>query len=48
MDDLARPKEFQRCPDIGIIDDAQQILIDSARLLLGGEILVQVRERVAL
>lgn len=44
---LARTQEFQRLAHVGVVDQAQQVIVGRARLLLGGQILRQVGDRVA-
>ena len=45
--DLALAEEFDGVADVGVIDEAQDIVIGHARLLFGGEVLVEIREHIA-
>lgn len=47
VDDLAGAQELDRVAHVGVVGKAQDVVVRHARLLLGGEILVQVGERVA-
>ena len=46
--DLALAEEFDGVADVGIVDEAQDIVVGDARLLFGGEVLVEVGEHIAL
>ena len=38
MDDLALPQEFQRIADVGIVDQAEQVVVGDPRFLLGKKV----------
>ena len=46
--DFPLAEKFQRVPDVGVVDQAEQVVVCDPRLLFGGHILVQVGEQVAL
>ena len=48
MHDLAFAGEFNGGADIGVVDHTQEVIIGHARLLLSGEVLVQVGKHVTL
>lgn len=48
MHDLARTQELERLAHVRVVDQAQQIVVGGAGFLLGGQILKQVGDRVAL
>lgn len=47
MDDFACAQELDRVAHVGVVGKAQDVVVRHAGLLLGGEVLVQVGERVA-
>ena len=48
MDDLPLAQEDDRVADIGIVNQAQDVVVGGAGLLLGREILRQVGDRIPL
>ena len=48
MVDLALAEVFDGVADVGIVDEAKDIIVGHARLLFGGEVLVEVGEHIAL
>ena len=48
MHDLALAEEFDHVVDVGVVGQAQDIVVGRARLLLGGEVLVKIGEDIAL
>ena len=48
VDDLALAEEFYNVVDVGVVREAEDIIIGYARLLLGGEVLYEVAIRIAL
>ena len=48
VDDLALAEEFKGIADVGIVDQAKEVIIGHARLLLGGEVLVEIGDHIAL
>ena len=48
MHDLALAEEFDHVVDVGVVRQTQDIVVGRARLLLGGEVLVEIGEDIAL
>ena len=48
VDDLALAEEAEGIAHVGIVDHTEQVVVGDARLLLGGEVLVQIGDDVAL
>ena len=48
MHDLAFAKELYGVSDVGVINEAEEVIVGHSRLLLGGEILVKIGKNVAL
>ena len=48
MHDLALSEELDRVTDVGIVDQAQDVVVGDTRLLLGREVLVEVGNHVSL
>ena len=48
MHDLALAKESDDVADVGIIREAKDIVVGGSRLLLGGEVLVEIGQNIAL
>ena len=48
VDDLALTKEFDGVVNVGVIREAEDVIVGYARLLLGGKVLYEVAIRVPL
>ena len=48
MHDLALAQEFDDVVDVGIVREAKDIVVGGSRLLLGGEVLVEIGQNIAL
>ena len=48
MIDFSLAEEFDGVAYVGIVDEAEDVIVGHARLLFGGEVLVEIGEHIAL